>query len=360
MTDTRAGFIHTEFDYAWTIPKAYPYTHPKAYFAETRTIHGTIHHMPSALKCDKLPFRPDFDYSPYDIVVMFLQGGRPNKDIDYLRQIKSKYPHTLLVWWWGEIYRFDQDPRLWFQHVLINEREMMEIVDVLTCGFHKYETDLAPIFKELFNKEYRTLYEPYDTEDINANHSKTIRDINKGILTMVHGRNPDISRSLVVMERLQKNHPDLKCYVHLYNAYSNPAERDKVMEVRNKVAPSLKFELSRPLQPHDAFMDFMKDLFFIIDDYPAYAGSNLSCVAGCTGTPSISHEYNTSAYLCFPELNFGLDEIDKWTEVGEKLISDEDFYWKVSKTAQKMAQKYYSYDAVKKQVEKIYEEFKHV
>lgn len=354
----RAGFIHTEFDYAWTMPQAYPYTDPRAYFSGTESIHGTIHHIPKALQCDKLPFRPDFDYSPYDIVIMYLQGGRPPKDIEYLRTIKSKYPKMVMVWWWGELYRFDQDFNLWFDHILKTEREMIRIVDVMTCEFHRYTGEFASVIKRRFNAEYRMLYSPTDLEDILKYHRKTTRDISKGIWTMVHGRNPDLSRSLTVMGRLQRNHPDLKCYVHLFNVSEDINEKNRIIELRNKITPNLKFEFSPTLEPHDAFMDFIKDRFFIIDDYPAYCGGSLSELTSCIGLPTITHDYNTAGYLCYPDLNFGMDDLDKWVEAGERLITDEDYYWKISRKAQELAQKYYSFDAVKKNIEKIYYEFR--
>lgn len=353
----RFGFIHDEFGFSWRMAEAYPYVDSRAYHGDTESIHGTIHHLPKALQCDKVPFRPDFDYSPYDCLIFFLQGGRCQTDIDYMKAIKSKYPDILLIWWWGELYRFDQNIDLWFEHILKSEGELVKVVDLMTCSFHKYSEEFASVIKRRFNKEYRLLCEPYDTEHILKNHRKYHRDFDKGIWTMRHGRNIDISRSLTVMGRLQKKYPKLPCYVHLYHSFNDEQARKDVYSQQHEFAPHLKFEFSPILEPHDAFMDYVKELFFVIDDYFAYSGSNLSCATACMGTPTIGNDYNTSNYLCFPKLNFGLNDIDKWVEAGERLIKDETYYWEVSRKSQEMAKKYYSFDVVRNQVEKIYNEF---
>ena len=352
----KIGYVHDEFGYSWSMKEAQPYNHPKAFFSDTQHIHGTIHHIPPATKGDKLPFRPDFDYSPYDVLIFYLQGGRCITDVQYMREIKKKYPDVLLIWWWGEIYRQDQDPELWWEHVLKQERELVKIVDVMSSPFHMYESVMAPIYMDRFNTPYRTIHEPYDTEHIKRLHNKTTMDIENGVWTMIHGRYIDIRRSLTAMGRLQKRHPPLNCYIHTY--HSEHIKTDYLPKWLKEVAPLLRWNETKVIPNHCEFLDYLKTLYFIFDDYPAICSSNLSVNAACVGLPTISNDWNTSNTLCFPELTFGFDDVDAWVEAGDRLIYDHVFYKNVMRTAQRMVEEYYSYRAVNERIINIWKEFR--
>ena len=124
------------------------------------------------------------------------------------------------------------------------------------------------------------------------------------------------------------------------------------------MAPLLRWSESKYIPNHCDFLDYLKNLYFIFDDYPAYCSSNLSVNAACCGVPTISHVWNTSNTLCFPELTFGFDDVDAWTEGAERLIYNQHFYKKVMDNAQRMVEKYYSYRAVNERIINIWKEFK--
>lgn len=347
----KVGFIHDEYGYSWKMRRGYSYRSQKAYFARTRGIHGSVHHLTLALKGYKLPFRPDFDYSPYDLLIFYLQGGRCERDVRYMKLIKEKYPNILLMLWWGEIYRLDQKPEAMFEHILKAEFKLMQYIDLLV-GPLRYETLMMPILKKL-KKQFRWIPPPYDTKHLKKYHSKTILNPDNGIWTMVHGRANDISRSLTVMGKLQDDF-NIRCLVHPYGYLIE----EKIKKLRDKVASNLKIEIDKSCPSHNEYLDRLKDWYFIFDDYPAYSASRLTIETACIGTPTLCNEYNAAGSICFPRLTFSLNDLDGWYEAAARLINDETFYKEVMRFAQKRAEEYFSYDAVKKCIEKIYEEFK--
>ena len=345
----KVGFAHDEFGISWKMTEAYPYTNHRAYFADTEFLHGTIHYIPKALKCDKVPFNPIFDYTPYDIFILYLQGGRCQTDVDYMKIIRKKYPDLCIIQWWGEIYRFDHDPEWWMREVYSHEAELFKTIDFLCTPFHAYLS--LDKFTNVWNRlgvKVRLLCEPYDLGDMEKSHYKLERELDNGIMTMVHGRSPDISRSLAIMTRLQKKY-GIKCFI-------NPYRRTDVGEQLAKF-PSLKFEYTSLHENHGNFLSYLSKFYFVFDDYPAYCGSNFQLCASGVGVPTISHIWNTSQYLTIPELSFGVDDLDSWFKGTESLILDEDYYRTIMEKARVNLRKYYSFKAVAGQVKELYEEW---
>jgi hypothetical protein len=311
---------------------------------------GNIHHTPLALHCDYLPFHPDFDYSPYDFLIFFLQGGRGKRCVEYMRTIKSRY-NGMIAYLWGEIYRLGRG-QLFLQHFGNSGWvQIMKIVDIIASSFDAYETEWAHVWEKLGKPFY--LYPlPYDGRSIRKRHQKIQPCIDTGVYAMAHGRLTDVRRELKVMARLQKEF-EIKCTMNR-NLYITEEALEKQ---RAEVASNLDLTVIDRIMDFEEFMEKLANWFLIIDGYACYSCSNFTIHSALVGTPVVSHTYNTAAKICFPETTFKIDDLDGWVSGAERLIKDRTFYNNVSKTGVEVALTKFSYGAFRKRWYKIYEDW---
>jgi glycosyltransferase involved in cell wall biosynthesis len=320
-------------------------------FDPTRCRTGTHYTIVDALGGDKVPIDPNFDYSKIDcdLVYFWFQGGcyKGTDGFKALQKIK-KQSDALVIINWEEAYWFTD---VYVRKVLEGCVPSAKVADAVVSGFRNDDERMKRIGIDVV---WRYLVTPYDVKWLRHKFGATPKVSPERIYTTVHGRATRCDRALVVMNAFKNL--KFEFVVNRYRFFAVDALKKRATKVSG-IKDFNWLKIIDPLEPWLKYMNFMAGSFIFLDEYPARSQSHTTIDAACGGTPTISHNANSAAVVCFPKLLVELNNLDQWVEVMKKLLMEKDFYEEVRQEAFK-AVDHYSIENFLKQLEQIYSELK--
>lgn len=352
MKKIKFGYGH--MDMGNTIFKEYVKgDHKFAPFNPDRCRTGTHIAIVDALGGDRIPLSLTFDYRNLDtdIIYLWLQGGAHNGSlpVQILEKMRSEWDGVLLINF-EEVYWFTD---AYCQHAIRGFLESTKLVDAVVCGFHGYGERLKNLgFNDI---PWRYLVTPYDTEWLRHRFSKMEKDSPKRVYGTVHGRATRCDKTLLVMNAIKDL--DLDLTLNRYRFLS-------LVDLKRKAAQRVGIEhldfinFIETIDPWQKYMEFLASTYVFIDEYPAYSQSHSTLDAASSGTPTVSHPFNSVSVRCFPEStvsNFNTNS--DWIKITTDLLTDEDYYKRVREHGLKTVD-HYGMESFKSQLEGLYKELK--
>ena len=351
-TKMNIGYAHMDMSRS-TYKEYIKGTHEISPFNPDRPRTGTHAMLVDGLGGDRIPLDPEFNYSRLDtdIIYIWFQGGVPNKSkpMKALKKLRKQWDGVLLINW-EEVYQFTNP---YAKTQFMAYMDSTKYVDAVVSGFLNFDKRMEKVG---LNVPWRYLITPYDTEWLKYKFGKTQKDDPRRIYSMLHGRTTKCERTIITMYAF-KNF-NVECVMNRYRFVSDEAFRKRIYRRIKFGKETLDFlKIVPPIDPWVNYMKYLSSSYLFIDEYPAYSQSHSTLEAACGGTPTISHQFNSSAVTCFPKTVVELNNVSEWVAMTKRLIMDEDFYNEVRDYGL-VAATHYGLESFYNQLLTLYEEFK--
>lgn len=329
-------------------------THERSPFNPDKCRTGSPYAIVDALGGDRIPLDVDFDYRNIDtdIIYLWLQGGAPKntKPLECLKHLREQWDGVILINWEEVYWSTDTFAKRAFEGYL----EGAKYCDAVVCGFKDFDKRMQSIG---INIPWRYLITPYDTKWLKHKYFDTPKDEPKRVYSMVHGRNTVCDRAMLVMHELKDKGLEL-----VLNRYRFLSREDLELKIArrlrlNDIGQYMK--IIDVMEPWDVYIKYLASSYIFIDEYPVYSQSHATIDAACSGTPTVSHNLNSTEVTVFPDLVVSdLNNYEDWMEKINKLLNDKDFYEEMRRKAYILVD-HYSTESYLSQLEGLYKELKH-
>lgn len=333
----KVGYVHYDgdrsqnFDYRYGDGKS-------SVFTPNKMREGGPNAILHLFGADRIPLNNDtkFNNIDYDIIYFWIQGGIQEEGLVNLRRLRED-SNALFIQFFDDVYWLESNKRLYYYQ---SWDSVVQLMDVLSSGY--IDDDKRITYK---NKPWKYLPYPHDIEYMKK-LKQGIKE--KNFFSMVHGRYTEFPMTIQLYKRLHDEFPDWNFIFHPYHFYT----KEQVIKRCPDNYTWLKFT---PIV--NDWLELLGRQTIQIDEYPVMSQSQVTTQAACLGVPTISHNYNFPATICFPELIGDLENVDHWFKVACRLVRDEEFYRGIQTYAYNAVEEY-SFDKFKERIINIYKEFR--
>lgn len=257
------------------------------------------------------------DYTPikdYDLIYVRM---RQYTGLNGLKKLRNTCKNSIIVLYIDEWVNFiNFTPNTWIS-------KASKYVDAVTSGFGaEYEKEA---FRNMGVKNYyhlpyagptnywKTWFRPREEKEFAVVGMWHIRSC------MQQGRGDRIhSQTLRTLRYLQNKH-GIECWFFL-NFDGWKAEEEIKKYIGNSDIKLLRH------MPNFAFNEKMASALLFIEEYPCPCFSRGTVVSAAVGTPQVGNDMNEPSTRCFPDLTVKFGNWEEWTNLADRLITDEKFW----------------------------------